>query len=144
MRTVLVICFVLWSSCRPVPVQDVAPFLESAEALDFGPVTVGATRTRSVAVEGRGPFNASTEAPFFVTEATLTAPVRLEVSFAPTEPGDFSGEVVLEGACAFQAAASLRSRVTRATRARLPDGTSIRRAAWWRCVKTVRRARKAA
>jgi len=97
MRTVLVICFVLWSSCRPVPVQDVALFLESAEALDFGPVTVGATRTRSVAVEGRGPFNASTEAPFFVTEATLTAPVRLEVSFAPTEPGDFSGEVVLEG-----------------------------------------------
>lgn len=95
-RRVLLVVMVFLLGCRGPTLSDAPAVLERVPTtLDFGQVTVGDTRARTLVLEGRAQGTLTTTSPFSVDSTDFVTPTQRSVVFAPTQPGAFDGTVLL-------------------------------------------------
>ncbi len=95
-RRVLPVVIVFLVGCRGPTLSDAPAVLELVPTtLDFGRVTVGDTRSRTLVLEGRARGSLSTTSPFSVDSPAFVTPSERSVVFAPTQPGAFTGTVIV-------------------------------------------------
>lgn len=84
------------AGCRGPTLANAPTSLESLPTtLDFGRVTVGDTRSRTLVLEGRARGSLTTTSPFSVDSPAFVTPTERGVVFAPTQPGAFDGTVIV-------------------------------------------------
>lgn len=96
MRRVLLVVLLALTGCRGPSLTDAPAVVERVPTtLDFGRVTVGDTRARTLVLEGRARGTLTTTSPFSVDASAFVTPTQRTVVFAPTQPGAFDGTVII-------------------------------------------------